>query len=64
VISLAFPFGSNSFYNKENNSSMKTLLNPWTIFGFNNNNMANNMLVEIPSNNKVDVLMIIESIIA
>jgi hypothetical protein len=42
---------------------MKTLLSPWTIFEFNNSNMANNMLVENPSNNGVDALMIIESII-
>jgi len=42
---------------------MKTLLSPWTVFKFNNNNMVDNMLIENPSNNRVDVLMMIESII-
>jgi hypothetical protein len=60
---MVFPFGSSYFRNKEKNSSMKTLLSPWTVFKFNNNNMVDNMLIENPSNNRVDVLMMIESII-
>jgi hypothetical protein len=41
---------------------MKILLTPWTIFKF-NNNMVDNTFVEEPSNNGVDVFMIIDFII-
>jgi hypothetical protein len=36
---------------------MKILLSPLIIFKFNNGNMMNNMLVEDPSNNRVNALM-------
>jgi hypothetical protein len=54
---MVFPFGSSFFHNKENNSSMKTLFSPWNVFKFNNSNMVDNMLVEDPSNNRVDALI-------
>ncbi len=36
---------------------------PWIVFKFNNSNMTNNMHVEDPSNNGVNALIIIDSII-
>ncbi len=41
---------------------MNTLLSPWTIFKFNNNNMADNMLIDEPSSNGVEAFVIIDSI--
>jgi hypothetical protein len=42
---------------------MKTLFSPWTMLKFNNKNMVDNMFLEDPSNNELDVLMIFDSII-
>jgi hypothetical protein len=43
---------------------MNTLLSPWTIFKFNNNNMVDNMLMDEPSSNGVEAFVIIDSITA
>jgi hypothetical protein len=33
------------------------MFSPWNVFKFNNSNMVDNMLVEDPSNNRVDALI-------
>ncbi len=62
VTSILFPFGSNSFSNSENNSSMKLLLMPWIVFKVSNNDVVDNMLVDEPSYKGVDAFVSIASI--